>query len=725
MATTTRNKHRQMLKEAEEAAAKEKSLVQVTTDESENDSSYLYEYESGILSDKSFITIQETSENTIPDMSGLNIIDDNVEINEQTSIIIDDTEINNQSSKKERQPPSKVTKPRTSWVWKFFKLNEDNTKTICQIDGCDKMLAWCGSPSSMKTHLLGVHQISKTVAMRYQEEELEKLTKSDDTIKPYDPSKQESLTKNVMGFVIGTVQPLSIVEDPDFINMINRFDKRYKIPCTKTLKDRIFTTYEVGKDTLKNQFTQIQYISLTVDAWSSPAHLPYLGITAHWVTSKFEPQEVLLSMEELPYPHSAFEIQDHLFDILHEWDISLKITSIITDNGSNMVKACNNMKIGERIPCAAHTLQLSIGKGLDVIKILIGKCKCLISFLSADKKKQQLKESQIYLYRQQVMPETDDLLEKKAEKLVCLDVVKANNTRWNSTLYAFERLIILKAAIQMLKASLMTDTSSYTIRKESEKLEALSPTVYEWKIIKELVELLNPFEEATRLLSGSKYPSIGFTYPIMHNLKERLETDFNSFETDEATECQSAILEDMVARWEFPQNLCLKGSFFDPRFKSLDFINSQETCDQIVNQLKEEYEILKQDNTDGSPDNNADELTTMGNFWRKKNAKTVTPIKDEFQHYLNVTELPALEEYDSLLWWATNKNQYPILHQVAMKYLSIPATSVPSERFFSDAKNLITPQRTRLDSYLINQLMFLKRNRSYVDIFGEANEYDM
>ena len=101
----------------------------------------------------------------------------------------------------------------------------------------------------------------------------------------------------------------------------------------------------------------------------------------------------------------------------------------------------------------------------------------------------------------------------------------------------------------------------------------------------------------------------------------------------------------------------------------------------------------------------------------KKNAKAVQ-IKDEFQHYLNVVELPALEEYDPYAWWLANKNQYPILHNLALKYLSIPATSVPSERLFSDAKNLVTPQRTRLNSNLINQLMFLKRNREYIDIYG-------
>jgi hypothetical protein len=166
-------------------------------------------------------------------------------------IIIDDvrTEFLEINKKPKKNPPTKTTKPKTSWVWKFFKLNEDNTKAICQINGCERMLAWCGSPSSLSTHLSGTHQITKDIAMKRQEEELKNPAPS---IKPYSPIKQESLTKNVMGFVIGTVQPLNVVEDPDFINMVNGFDERYKIPCTRTLKNRISKTYNTGKDTLKN-----------------------------------------------------------------------------------------------------------------------------------------------------------------------------------------------------------------------------------------------------------------------------------------------------------------------------------------------------------------------------------------------------------------------------------------------------------------------------------------
>src|SRR4051794_9817371 len=116
----------------------------------------------------------------------------------------------------------------------------------------------------------------------------------------------------------------------------------------------------------------------------------------------------------------------------------------------------------------------------------------------------------------------------------------------------------------------MSDTSSY-IRKEGEKLEKLYPTINEWKIIKKVIELLTPFEIATYFLSGIKYPTIGFIYPTICNLKDRLESDFTLLKTSEAKYCSDAILQDLISRWNFSQDLCLKGSFFDSRFKSLDF----------------------------------------------------------------------------------------------------------------------------------------------------------
>ena len=73
------------------------------------------------------------------------------------------------------------------------------------------------------------------------------------------------------------------------------------------------------------------------------------------------------------------------------------------------------------------------------------------------------------------MQKDEEKLEKEAEEFIFLDIVKANNTRWNSTFYAFQRLITLKPAISMLKTSLINDLSSYVCKK-GEKLEELYPT---------------------------------------------------------------------------------------------------------------------------------------------------------------------------------------------------------------------------------------------------------
>ena len=63
-----------------------------------------------------------------------------------------------------------------------------------------------------------------------------------------------------------------------------------------------------------------------------------------------------------------------------------------------------------------------------------------------------------------------------------------------------------------------------------------------------------------------------------------------------------------------------------------------------------------------------------------------------------------------LEWWKANQREYPLLAKLAMLYLCVPGTSVPSERVFSTAGDIVTAQRSRLTSEHVDQLLFLQKN---------------
>ena len=64
---------------------------------------------------------------------------------------------------------------------------------------------------------------------------------------------------------------------------------------------------------------------------------------------------------------------------------------------------------------------------------------------------------------------------------------------------------------------------------------------------------------------------------------------------------------------------------------------------------------------------------------------------------------------DPLLWWKNREVLYPILSKLAKKYLAIPASSVPSERIFSLAGNLVTKKRVNLLPENVHLLIFLNK----------------
>ncbi|GAA6090110.1 uncharacterized protein LOC115775858 [Tachysurus ichikawai] len=72
----------------------------------------------------------------------------------------------------------------------------------------------------------------------------------------------------------------------------------------------------------------------------------------------------------------------------------------------------------------------------------------------------------------------------------------------------------------------------------------------------------------------------------------------------------------------------------------------------------------------------------------------------------------AIHDTDNALsFWAKNHDRYPQLHNLAMKVLSVPASSAPVERVFSRGGIIMRPHRACLGHKMLQSLIFLKCNQ--------------
>jgi len=184
---------------------------------------------------------------------------------------------------------------------------------------------------------------------------------------------------------------------------------------------------------------------------------------------------------------------------------------------------------------------------------------------------------------------------------------------------------------------------------------------------------------------------------------------------------RAAIFLSLDELWSIPSNIALIATFLDPRFKTFDWCNG-DGKDEAKKLVQELYNDAKKDlprnsinsiKSITSSDDDDDIFKALKDDARDVEDKDED--KDELVLYLQQKQIRLKD--DPLKWWSVNKVTLPILAQMARKYLSIPATSVPSERLFSDAGNHISSRRTRLSPELVNKMLFLKRNSENFDIF--------
>lgn len=375
-----------------------------------------------------------------------------------------------------------------------------------------------------------------------------------------------------------------------------------------------------------------------------------------------------------------------------------KVFCIVTDNASNIVKAVKDIMNVWHLGCFAYKLNLVVRnaiKNTTEVKKVQGKVKAIVSFFHHSVKASDK------LGALQVQHGT-------GKKKLIMDV----ETRWNSTFYMLERF---QEQHQEITTTLcMLGRGNMCLSGD------------ELEIVKKSISVLQPFESVTKELSSEKITCLSKVIPMIKALRsymspmndtERLEL-YRTFPLGKELQSQ---LDKRFPSLE--SNFLLGGAtLLDPRFKKLPFTD-QEKLKKIQDRLISSMNKASDSQTQTGP---ASQVTIhqiaqtstdrQVNLCKehetvKEHQKVTQPCAGrhaDMKRYLEEQIIPRNE--DPLCWWKQHAPLLPLLQDQVKKILCIPATSVPSERVFSRAGELISDRRNCLSDGNVNMLLFLNKN---------------
>ncbi|XP_066587665.1 E3 SUMO-protein ligase ZBED1-like [Prorops nasuta] len=423
--------------------------------------------------------------------------------------------------------------------------------------------------------------------------------------------------------------PFSIVEKEGFTLFMESIVPLYKIPKRKTITQLIDEKYELLSNIIKNQLKKISHLSLTTDIWTEPLNTKsYIGLTGHYIQDDSH-KSVTIGVTALNDRHSSSNIENWLKEIFKD--------------GSNIKKAIKDAFGTEKhLSCFAHSLNLISAKVIESnnINMRVKQIKSIVTYF---------KKSVI----------AADKLRDISE----LKLIQSVETRWDSTYNMLSRFVELSNKIGSILLELLHAPSMITAA--------------EFQTAKEFVSLLEPFENATKIVSGENYLTASKVISIINTLRISLKEKIP--ETEIGTEMKELLLEKFEQRFANIENEMILAicTILDPRFKIIHF-NNDSACTNCINHISN---ALNEERSSDVQENK---------------------IPEDFKYYL--TQTPVEMTTCPIKFWRSNNSA---LCRLAEKYLAVIATSVPCERIFSKCGQILTENRNRLTAEHLQHLLFL------------------
>lgn len=159
----------------------------------------------------------------------------------------------------------------------------------------------------------------------------------------------------------------------------------------------------------------------------------------------------------------------------------------------------------------------------------------------------------------------------------------------------------------------------------------------------------------------------------------------------------------------------LLAAMLDPRRKNAPWCSDDLERVELKKLLKEQFKKMP------LPTNTEDINTTKPDHEKSIMEMMEEDLPEEPRSSNDDSELAAYlklsfdtetrKSMDPLAWWKVNQKAFPRLASLARKFLAVPATSVPVERFFSKASLIYTNRRSSLKPSKVEMLMHLHLNQ--------------
>lgn len=180
---------------------------------------------------------------------------------------------------------------------------------------------------------------------------------------------------------------------------------------------------------------------------------------------------------------------------------------------------------------------------------------------------------------------------------------------------------------------------------------------------------------------------------------------------NEVKDFSTRLIDELESRFEnieFEQ-IYSKTTILDPRFKKNDFLKPTAVSRVFgeINDYLKHCQPARPVTRAAASIRSAPNISDIFSYRKIYQRDTESNVVLEFKNYLESKLIPWETNSDPLLYWTNNFSRDSELSKLALKYLIIPATSVPSERLFSKAGDILKKRRSNLSPKRVEQLMII------------------